>query len=128
MYVAILLLMTEESSVTVKGPVWVAVLGVLIPAAVTIMGWFILRWNEDRQNRQRGIESELTHRERQIKEFYGPLFNPFSFNVSRKWSSFSVNLGRKRAMFLSRGVYVLEPLQLTETEVFHIFQDEPGEN
>src|SRR6516225_9917134 len=35
-------------------------------------------------------------------------------NVSRKGSLFSINLGRKRAMFSSQNVYVFEPLHLRD--------------
>jgi hypothetical protein len=70
MYFAILLLMAAGSSAT--GPVWVGVLGALITATAAVWGLFYVRWKEDRQ---RAIESELKHRERQIEEFYGPLFS-----------------------------------------------------
>jgi hypothetical protein len=121
MYAAILLPIAGESSVTVKGPVWVALLGVLIPAAVTIMGWFILRWNEDRQNRQRGIESELTHRELQIKEFYGPLFNL----VSQMRSADQVQYGFIELLNeqVRVGVRTKEDKDSKEREVRHWFRD-----
>jgi hypothetical protein len=41
-------------------------------AAVAVAGWFVVHWREDRQ---KGIERELKYCERQIEEFYGPLFN-----------------------------------------------------
>jgi hypothetical protein len=44
----------------------------VLGAIVTVIGWFVVRWREDRI---RGIERELKYRERQIEEFYGPLFS-----------------------------------------------------
>ena len=37
-----------------------------------MVGWFVVRWREDRQ---KATERELKYCERQIEEFYGPLFN-----------------------------------------------------
>jgi hypothetical protein len=47
---------------------WVGILG----AVVTVIGWFVIRWREDRQ---KGLERELKYCERQIEEFYGPIFS-----------------------------------------------------
>jgi hypothetical protein len=48
-----------------------------------------------------------------VIELFSNNVGPFSFNVSRKGSLFSINLGRKPRMFSSRSVYVLKPLQIT---------------
>jgi hypothetical protein len=54
---------------------WVGILSAavgILSVAATALGWFVIRWREDRQ---KGIERELKYCERQIEEFYGPLFN-----------------------------------------------------
>jgi hypothetical protein len=48
--------------------IWVAILG----ASITVIGWFVVRWREDRE---RAIERQMKYCERQIEEFYGPLFS-----------------------------------------------------
>jgi hypothetical protein len=48
--------------------VWVAILS----AIVTVIGWFVVRWREDRRQ---AIERQMKYCERQIEEFYGPLFS-----------------------------------------------------
>jgi hypothetical protein len=67
MHIAIPLLIASES-----GPVCVGILGALITAIVTIWGWFYVRHKEDRQ---RATERQMKYCERQIEEFYGPLFS-----------------------------------------------------
>jgi ADP-ribosylglycohydrolase len=47
-----------------------------------------------------------------VFELFSNNVGSFSFNVSRRGSLFSVNLGRKWPMFSSQGIYVFEPLQL----------------
>jgi hypothetical protein len=48
--------------------IWVAIVG----AIVTVIGWFVVRWKEDRRQ---AIERQMKYCERQIEEFYGPLFS-----------------------------------------------------
>jgi DNA-binding transcriptional regulator YiaG len=52
-----------------------------------------------------------------VFELFSINLGPFSSNVSRKTPLFSINLGPKRAMFLSRSVYVFEPLHLAKLEI-----------
>jgi hypothetical protein len=47
-----------------------------------------------------------------VFELFSNNVSPLSFNVSRRASLFSVNLGPELAMFLSQSVYVLRPLHL----------------
>jgi hypothetical protein len=44
----------------------------LITAVVTIVGWYSTRRREDRTRR---IELSMRHYERQMEEFYGPIYN-----------------------------------------------------
>jgi len=55
--------------------IWVAILG----AIVTVLGWFVVRWWE---NWQRAIERQMKYCERQIEEFYGPLFSLYSMPLA----------------------------------------------
>ena len=59
---------TTSSELWTNSALWTAIIGAL----VTVAGWFAVRLLE---NRQKGIERELKYCERQIEEFYGPLFN-----------------------------------------------------
>src|SRR4030095_14599029 len=64
----------SASSVDASTALWVnaTIMAALITAAVTIASWILTRWWEVRIRR---LEQKMKYRERQIEEFYGPLYN-----------------------------------------------------
>jgi hypothetical protein len=53
-----------------------AVVTALITACVTILGWFVAQQlTLSRENRNRKLDNLIKHYQRQIEEFYRPLFN-----------------------------------------------------
>jgi hypothetical protein len=53
-----------------------AIITTMITACVTILGWFVAQQlTLAREARNRRLETLLKHYQRQIEEFYGPLFN-----------------------------------------------------
>ena len=56
---------------TLSAPV-ATVLAAFLAAVVAVIGWFVAKWREDRTRR---LEVDLRYMERQVEEFYGPLFN-----------------------------------------------------
>jgi hypothetical protein len=53
-----------------------AIVGVTVTACVTIMGWYIANYlTTKREDGTRKAETRKKYLERQIEEFYGPLFN-----------------------------------------------------
>jgi hypothetical protein len=48
----------------------------LLAVLVTVTGWFVTQYlNRQKEDRTRRLESLLKHYQKQIEEFYGPLFN-----------------------------------------------------